>query len=90
MRLRGIPKHNQVMKLPRGLNRQALSVLTSRTAPGGPLVGRTGHTHEVARRIDQREVGECLREIPQLPFPRGIIFFREQPYVITQREQMIE
>src|SRR5215471_16289557 len=39
---------------------------------------------------DESEMRECLREVAELPPGTRIVFFREQPHIVAQREQALE
>src|SRR5262245_13525185 len=45
---------------------------------------------EIMRRIDEGDVGEGLRKIPQLPLCGGIILFREQTQIVAYRKKPLE
>ena len=40
--------------------------------------------------LDEREVGECLREVPKLPESDRIVLLRQQPGIIAQVKQTLE
>src|SRR5688500_13304700 len=60
-------------------------VLRTRTvAEVSALLRRTTDTAQVIRRVDQTDVGECLREVPQLAPEAGMVFLGKEPEVVAQ------
>lgn len=45
---------------------------------------------QIEGRVDQRDVGEGLREVADLPAISRIVFLREQPEIVAQRQQAVE
>ena len=45
---------------------------------------------EVRRGVDDRNVGESLREVPELPFTDRIVFLRQQTEIVSERKQALE
>src|SRR5262245_422924 len=66
----------------RALGRTLLS-LRERT-PGSALAA------EIERRADDRDVGERLREIPELSFRPRVVLLGQEADVVAQREQSLE
>lgn len=47
-----------------------------------PVIGRRG---QLVGGVDQRDMGNCLGKIADQPFLIGLILFREQAEIVTQR-----
>src|SRR5690349_19579271 len=45
---------------------------------------------KIMRRIDQRNVRECLREISDQALFRRVVFLRKQPEIVAQFQQSLE
>src|ERR1700687_3185971 len=56
----------------------------------GPQMGGAQNPCEIMGCIDQSQMGEGLREVAELPLLGRIVFFGEQPDVVTQRQQTLE
>lgn len=50
----------------------------------GTLLARLGRMTDIVCRVDKRDVGERLRKVAQLALSADIVFFGEQPNVVTQ------
>src|SRR5215207_947257 len=58
---------------------------------GGVLVtAALAHTREALRRVDQGEVREGLRHVPEQPARPGVVLLREQADVVPDSEQLLE
>src|SRR4051794_41955977 len=53
----------------------------------GTLLAGLFRSFEIVRRIDEGDVGEGLRKIPQQTFCGGIILFPEQPHNVSERKK---
>ena len=51
------------------------------------MFGRTFSRHKIVGRVDQRDMGECLRKISELALQHGIVFLGQQANVVAQIEQ---
>ena len=56
----------------------------------GALLGGCGGTRQVEGGVDQRDMGEGLREVADLTAVLGVVFLGQQPEVVAQRQQTIE
>lgn len=56
----------------------------------GALLGGLARSGKILRRVDQRHVRKRLWEIADQPSCSRIVFFREQPEVVADREQPVE
>src|ERR1700677_4706500 len=64
-------------------------------APCALIVARTLNRrplaeHQIVCRIDQADVRQRLRKVTRLPALNRIVFFGEQPYVITQLQKPLK
>src|SRR5271155_59202 len=50
----------------------------------------TFRQRQIVRRVDQRHMRKCLREISHLPLPDGVVFLGQQPHVVAQGKQPLE
>src|SRR3546814_16930428 len=54
------------------------------------LLGRLVGAAQVLGAVQKRDVRERLREISHLPARGGVIFLREQPHIVPQRQRSEE
>src|SRR3546814_7233092 len=54
------------------------------------LLGRLVGAAQVLGAVQKRDVRERLREISHLPARGGVIFLREQPHIVAQRQEPLE
>ena len=54
------------------------------------ILGRSAVSRQVARRIDQPDMGEGLREVTKHPVRVGIVLLREESDIIPQAEKPFE
>src|SRR5258706_11154465 len=55
-----------------------------------PLLRGTPRRGQVERRVDQRDVGERLREVPEQTFLRRIVLFGEQADFVGEGAEALE
>ena len=45
---------------------------------------------EIVSTVDECEMRECLRKIPQLPVFFSIVLFRQEADIVAQRQEVLE
>src|SRR5580700_1990296 len=54
------------------------------------MFGGTFSRNKIVRRVDERDMGKCLRKISELAAKNGIVFLGQQADVVAQIEQTQE
>src|SRR5580698_1616910 len=54
------------------------------------MFGGTFSRNKIVRRVDERDMGKCLRKISELAVKNGIVLLGQQADVVAQIEQTLE